>query len=204
MNRWKCGSNFSPVADLTSWSVHQREPRNSTWSRFISKLREPSLMNHKLTSVCPASSPTVVVTVTNVGVALSEKEASIPSSSRHSLRAVAAGCSSGSTWPPGGRKRPAFTWSTRKTSEFSRSRMTTYDTRWRFGRAGFDRRKTSSVLSSHRKVSAMCSDSTTSSGVTLATRSCTTATESRTGLSLPDRGHRRPAPVRRINVTMKG
>jgi hypothetical protein len=37
----------------------------------------------------------------------------------------------------------------------------------------------------------MCSDSTTSSGVTLATRSCTTATESRTGFSLPDGGRRR-------------
>ena len=119
MNRWTCGSKSLPVADVTSSSVHQREPRNSTWSRVISRLREPSLMNHKLTSVCPASSPTVVVTVTKAGVELSEKEASIPSSSRHSLRAVAAGCSSGSTWPPGGRNRPAFTWSTSKTSKFA-------------------------------------------------------------------------------------
>ena len=124
MNRWKCGSNSSPVADITSSSVHQREPRNSTWSRLTSNLREPSLMNHKLTSVWPASSPTVVVTVTKAGVEFSEKEASIPSSSRHSLRAVAAGCSSGSTWPPGGRNRPAFTWSTSKTSKLPRSRIT--------------------------------------------------------------------------------
>src|SRR5580698_5296202 len=44
MNRWKCGSKSLPVADVTSSSVHQREPRNSTWSRVISRLRDPSLI----------------------------------------------------------------------------------------------------------------------------------------------------------------
>ena len=45
------------------------------------------------------------------------------------------------------------------------------DTRCRAGVAGFDRRKTSSVSSSHLSVSAMCSASNGSSGAMLATRS---------------------------------
>ena len=62
-----------PAAHVTSSIVHQREPRNSIGSGVISRLQEPSLMNHKLTSVCPASSPTVMVTVTKTGVELQKK-----------------------------------------------------------------------------------------------------------------------------------
>jgi hypothetical protein len=51
INRWKCGSKSFPLADVTSSSVHHRTPRNSTWSMVISTCRDPSLMNHKLTSV---------------------------------------------------------------------------------------------------------------------------------------------------------
>jgi hypothetical protein len=117
MNLWKCGSNSSPLAATTSSNDHQRAPRNSTSSIVILISLFPSHTNHKLTSVWPASSPMVVVTVTNHGCSRRPaKFASIPSSSRHSRRAAAAGCSSGSTCPPGGSFSPESTWSTSKTS----------------------------------------------------------------------------------------
>jgi hypothetical protein len=117
MNLRKCGSNSSPLAATTSSNDHQRAPRNSTSSIVILISLSPSHTNHKLTSVWPASGPMVVVTVTNHGCSRrSAKFASIPSSSRHSRRAAAAGCSSGSTCPPGGSFSPKRTWSTSKTS----------------------------------------------------------------------------------------